>query len=197
MHLFFYKKNNSKFPLFRDVARSLSNFSSTPSFFKTNSKFPILRVVARSKPPPPPFLVVPTPDPPRFYGLCPHQRHPPPLFWGLCQGTPPIYIQSTPPPPLLGWLMRMSLAWTKSQKTLDTSKRLHQSTGIEGKGIWSQLGHNWGGRLGESAGVSRLKAPSGGCEISRPGGANNQVLNCAPIPPNPQTQGQVVQFCLT
>ena len=38
-----------------------------------------------------------------------------------------------------GWLMRMRLAWKKSQNTLDTSKRLHQnktwSTGSAGKGL--------------------------------------------------------------
>ena len=42
-----------------------------------------------------------------------------------------------------GWLRRMRLAWKKSQKTLNTSKGLHQnknrSTGNVGKGILSQL----------------------------------------------------------
>ena len=41
-----------------------------------------------------------------------------------------------------GWLMRMRLAWKKSQKTLDTSTRLHQNktrnTGSAGKGLDSQ-----------------------------------------------------------
>ena len=46
-----------------------------------------------------------------------------------------------------GWLMRMRLAWNKSQTTLDTSKRLHQnntqSTWSAGKGLDSQLCHYW------------------------------------------------------
>ena len=52
-----------------------------------------------------------------------------------------------------GWLMRMRLAWKKSQKTLDTSKRLHRnktrSTGSAGKGTWSQLCHYWDYELGK------------------------------------------------
>ena len=46
-----------------------------------------------------------------------------------------------------GWLMKMRLAWKKSQKTLDASKRLHQnktrSTRSAGKGLDSQLCHYW------------------------------------------------------
>ena len=57
-----------------------------------------------------------------------------------------------------GWLMRMRLAWNKSQKTLDTSKRLHQnetrSTGSLGKGFDSQPYHYWEQQTREWAGSS-------------------------------------------
>ena len=67
-----------------------------------------------------------------------------------------------------GWLMRMELAWKKSQKTLDTSKRLHQnktrSTGSAGqRNLFTTL-LLLGLRTRESAGASRLKAPSGGAK---------------------------------
>ena len=46
-----------------------------------------------------------------------------------------------------GWLMRMRLDWKKSQNTLDTSNRIHRnktrSTGSVGKGLGSQLSHDW------------------------------------------------------
>ena len=42
-----------------------------------------------------------------------------------------------------------------------------------------------GGGGGGSAGVSCLKAPGGGCKISQPGGAYNQVFNFGSL----QTQG--------
>ena len=46
-----------------------------------------------------------------------------------------------------GWLMRMQLAWKKSQNTLCTSKRLHgnktQITLSAGKGLDAQLCHYW------------------------------------------------------
>ena len=49
------------------------------------------------------------------------------------------------------------------------AKRLHQtktwSIGREGKGLDSQLCHYWELRTWESAGVSRLKAPSGGWKV--------------------------------
>ena len=45
-------------------------------------------------------------------------------------------------------------------------KTLHQNkTRSTGKGLDSQLCHYWDCGLGESAGSSRLKAPSGGDEI--------------------------------
>ena len=46
-----------------------------------------------------------------------------------------------------GWLMRMRLDWKKSQNALDTSNRIHRnktrSTGSVGKGLGSQLCHDW------------------------------------------------------
>ena len=46
-----------------------------------------------------------------------------------------------------GWLMRMRLDWKKSQNKLDTSNRIHRnktrSTGRVGKGLGSQLCHDW------------------------------------------------------
>ena len=75
-----------------------------------------------------------------------------------------------------GWLMRMRLAWKKSQKALDTSKRLHriktQSTGSAGKG------------LGESAGASRLKAPSGG--VQYPSQVAPTTGSLTVVPPRPK-----------
>ena len=59
------------------------------------------------------------------------------------------------------WLNWLFLAWKKSQRTLDTSKKLHQnknwSTRSADKGLDSQLCH-WELRTRESAGASRLKA---------------------------------------
>ena len=52
-----------------------------------------------------------------------------------------------------GWLMRMRLACKKSQKTIDTSKRLNRhktrSTGSANKGTWSQRYHYWDCGLGK------------------------------------------------
>ena len=66
----------------------------------------------------------------------------------------------------------MRLAWKKSQKTLDTSKRLHKnktrSTGSAGKGLDSQLCHYWELRTRQSAGASRLKASTIGSLILVP-----------------------------
>ena len=80
-----------------------------------------------------------------------------------------------------GWLIRMRLAWKKSQKTLDTSKRLHRnktwSTGSAGKGTWSQLCHYWDCGLGKVQ-MHHTWRHLAGCEISWPGGAYNRVLNC-------------------
>ena len=63
-----------------------------------------------------------------------------------------------------GWLMRMRLAWKKSQKTLAASKRLHRNktrgTGGVDKGTWSQLLPLLGLRTAESAGAWSLRAPS-------------------------------------
>ena len=46
-----------------------------------------------------------------------------------------------------GWLMRMRLNWKKSQNTLDTSNIVYRnktrSTGSVGKGLGSQLCHDW------------------------------------------------------
>ena len=51
---------------------------------------------------------------------------------------PPFYTHSW-----LNWIERMRLVLNKSQKKLDTSKRLHQNnTESAGKGTWSQLCHN-------------------------------------------------------
>ena len=61
-----------------------------------------------------------------------------------------------------GWLMRMRLAWKKSQKTLHKSTRIYWnktgSTGSAGKWLDSQLCHYWKLRTG----ASRLKASRGG-----------------------------------
>ena len=89
-----------------------------------------------------------------------------------------------------GWcqMTRMRLAWKKSQKTLDTYKRLHQnktwSTGSVDKGTWSQLLPLLGLRTRKSAGASSL-SDLPGCEMSWPGGVYNRVLNCG----STQTQG--------
>ena len=96
-----------------------------------------------------------------------------------------------------GWLMRMRLAWMKRQKTLDTSKILHQNKkpGVRAKDLIPNFSIMRNCELRESTGVSRLKAPSGwgggggvGVE-SRPGGAYNRVFNFG----TPQTQGGGVQ----
>ena len=70
---------------------------------------------------------------------------------------PPFWILTTHS--WLNWvdemMMRMRLAWKKSHKTLDTSKRLHQnktrSTGSAGKGLHSKHCHYWELRTRESA----------------------------------------------
>ena len=85
------------------------------------------------------------------------------------------------------------LAWKKSQKTLDTSKRVHQNktrnTGSAGKGIWSQLMPLLWLRTWKSASASTLRAPGGG--VKCPGQVvpttGSQIL----VPP--QTQGGGVQ----
>ena len=79
-----------------------------------------------------------------------------------------------------GWLMRMRLAWKKSQKTLDTSKRLHQnksrSTGSAGKGLDSQLWRHLGG----GGGPGQVAPATGSLML---------------VPPRPKEA--VLEFCLT
>ena len=61
--------------------------------------------------------------------------------------------------------MRMRWTWKKSQKTLDTSKRLHQnktrSTGSVDKGLNPNLLQSLGLRTPTSAGASSLRVPTG------------------------------------
>ena len=65
-------------------------------------------------------------------------------------------------------LMRMRLAWKKRQKTLDTSKRLHQnktqSTGSAGKGLDSKRCHYWELQTRKWAGSS---LPGGSWEVMK------------------------------
>ena len=85
-----------------------------------------------------------------------------------------------------GWLMRMRLAWKKSQKTLDTSKRLHQnktlSTGSAGKGLnlnFAIIGTADSGKVQ----VHHTWRHLAGGETFLLGGAYNRVFNCGPPPP--------------
>ena len=100
-----------------------------------------------------------------------------------------------------GWLMRMRLVWKKSQKTLDTSKRLHRNktrrTGSVGKGLDPNFAIIGNCRLGESAGASCLKAPSG--LVKNPGRWRLQPGRLEPGLDfgSRQTQGGGVQSCLT
>ena len=90
--------------------------------------------------------------------------------------------------------MRMRLAWKKSQKTLDASKRLHKnktrSTGSVDKGTWSQLLPLLGLRTRKSAGTSSLSNLVG-CEMSWPGRSYNRVL--IGVPPIPKVVFKIIE----
>ena len=68
-----------------------------------------------------------------------------------------------------GWLMRMKLDWKKSQNTLDTSNRIHRnktrSTGSVGKGLGSQLSHDWELHTRKQAGLFLPRTPEIGLRI--------------------------------
>ena len=83
-----------------------------------------------------------------------------------------------------GWLMKMRLAWKKSQNTLASSKRLHRNKTRSTGGACKGLDPNFsiiGLRTRESTGASRLKAPSG------------EVKKSGQVAPTTRSQGGGVQ----
>ena len=93
--------------------------------------------------------------------------------------------------------MSMRLALKKSQKTLDTSKRLHRNTtripGSVGKGLINLLPSLalW---TRQNPGASSLRAPSGAWNALA-GGAYNRVLVLNSGSPRPKDE--VFKVCLT